>query len=147
MDDSRSEIALEADDNGGRGKGSKQKIKKGKSKGDTETKTDSQVEDTEDKLLHEYQQQIAQEEERTSKTTRIKTEEESVSQTVTLNNDVGKKKKKKLKSVVTESDVGFVYLLIYYRFVTFLHLAVLLEGTVFSSILNYNLIFFHQGSR
>ncbi|XP_026195141.1 jouberin isoform X2 [Anabas testudineus] len=104
-DASQSELASEPDEAGG-GKGSKRKSKKGKSKRDTETKTESQVEDTEDKLLHEYQQQIAQEEEKTLKTTRIKTEEESVSQNVTLNNDVGKKKKKKLKSVVTESDVG-----------------------------------------
>uniref|UniRef100_A0AAQ5XJR3 SH3 domain-containing protein n=1 Tax=Amphiprion ocellaris TaxID=80972 RepID=A0AAQ5XJR3_AMPOC len=107
-DTSKSEVALDSDDVAG-GKESKQKSKKGKSKKDTEAKAESQVEDAEDKLLHEYQQQIAQEEERTSKKTRVKAEEESVvSQNITLNNDVGKKKKKKLKSVVTESDVGFV---------------------------------------
>ncbi|XP_023122880.2 jouberin isoform X2 [Amphiprion ocellaris] len=105
-DTSKSEVALDSDDVAG-GKESKQKSKKGKSKKDTEAKAESQVEDAEDKLLHEYQQQIAQEEERTSKKTRVKAEEESVvSQNITLNNDVGKKKKKKLKSVVTESDVG-----------------------------------------
>lgn len=99
-----SEAALEADDVG-RGKESKRKIKKGKSKGD-----ESQVEDAEDKLLAEYQQQIAQAEVRSPKKTRVKAEEESVvSQSVVLNNDVGKKKKKKLKSVVTESDYWYVY--------------------------------------
>lgn len=103
-DASHSEIASEPNDAGG-GKESKRKIKKGKSKGDTE----SQLEDAEDNLLHEYQQQIAQEDEKTLKTTKIKTEEESVSPN---NGEVGKKKKKKFKSVVTESDVGFVYLLI-----------------------------------
>uniref|UniRef100_A0A3Q3EKN5 Abelson helper integration site 1 n=1 Tax=Labrus bergylta TaxID=56723 RepID=A0A3Q3EKN5_9LABR len=50
---------------------------KEKSKGAKEAKAESQVEDTEDKLLHEYQQQIAQEEERTLKKTKNKTEEES----------------------------------------------------------------------
>ncbi|GAA6223288.1 jouberin-like [Lates japonicus] len=105
-DAARTEIALEPDDADG-GKLPKRKSKKGKSKGDTETKAESQIEDNEDTLLHEYQQQIAQEEEKTLKKTRVKTEEEStVSQSVTLNNDVGKKKKKKLKSVVTESDIG-----------------------------------------
>lgn len=107
-DATKSEVALEADD-AGRGKEPKRKIKKGKSKGD-----ESQVEDSEDKLLHEYQQQIAQEEDRTPKKTRVKTDEDSVvSQSVVLNNDVGKKKKKKLKSVVTDSDYGCVYLLIF----------------------------------
>ncbi|XP_008285684.1 jouberin [Stegastes partitus] len=105
-DASKSEVALDSDDVGG-GKESKRRSKKGKSKKDTEAKAESQVEDAEDTLLHEYQQQIAQEEERTLKKTRVKAEEESVvSQNVMLNNDVGKKKKKKLKSVVTESDVG-----------------------------------------
>ncbi|XP_023276724.1 jouberin-like isoform X2 [Seriola lalandi dorsalis] len=100
-DAAKSEIAFEPGDTGD-GKEPKRKIKKGKSKGD-----ESQVEDAEDKLLHEYQQQIAQKEERTPKKTRVKSEEESVvSQNVTLNNDVGKKKKKKLKSVVTDSDYG-----------------------------------------
>ncbi|XP_076604762.1 jouberin isoform X1 [Chaetodon auriga] len=105
-DASKSEIALEPDDGGG-GKEPKQKSKKGKSKGSTEAKVESQVEDKEDKLLHEYQQQIAREEERTLKKTRVKTEDESVvSQSVTLNNDVGKKKKKKLKSVLAQSEEG-----------------------------------------
>ncbi|XP_070776004.1 jouberin [Enoplosus armatus] len=105
-DASKSEIVLESEDVGG-GKEPKRKSKKGKSKGATEAKAESQVEDAEDKLLHEYQQQIAQEEERTLKKTRVKTEEESVvSQNVVLNNDVGKKKKKKLKSVITQSEVG-----------------------------------------
>ncbi|KAM9842057.1 jouberin-like [Aulostomus maculatus] len=100
---SKSETALDSDDVNDR-KELKQKIKKGKGKGDTKAKTDSQVDNAEDKLLHEYQQQIAQEEERTSTQTQSKTEEASLS--VALNNDLGKKKKKKLKSVFTESDVG-----------------------------------------
>ncbi|XP_074516340.1 jouberin [Sebastes fasciatus] len=103
-DASKSEIALEPDDVGG-AKESKRKSKKGKGKGDTEDKAKSRVEDAEDKLLHQYQQQIAQEEERTLKKTSAKTGEESVvSQNVLLNNDVGKKKKKKLKSVITQSE-------------------------------------------
>ncbi|KAM6917304.1 jouberin isoform 2-T2 [Lycodopsis pacificus] len=103
---SKSEIALEPDGGGG-GKEPKRKSKKGKVKGDTEAKEVSQVEDAEDKLLHEYQQQIAQKEERTLKATGTKTEEESVlPQNVSLNNDVGKKKKKKLKSVITQPEVG-----------------------------------------
>ncbi|XP_030574561.1 jouberin isoform X2 [Archocentrus centrarchus] len=106
VDASKSAITLDADNAGG-GKVPKHKTKRGKSKGDTEAKEESQVEDSEDKLLHEYQQQIVQEEQRTSKKTRVKGEEKSViSQSVTLNNDVGKKKKKKLRSVVTESDAG-----------------------------------------
>ncbi|XP_062296581.1 jouberin [Scomber scombrus] len=105
-DASKSEITLESDDVGG-GKEPKRRSKKGKSKGDAEVKAESQAEDAEDNLLHEYQQQIAQEEEKTLKKTQVKTEEDSsVSQSVLLNNDVGKKKKKKLKSVITESDVG-----------------------------------------
>ncbi|XP_062253329.1 jouberin isoform X1 [Platichthys flesus] len=102
----KSEIPFEPDDIGGR-KEPKRKSKKGKSKGDSEAKAETQVEDAEDKLLHEYQQRIAQEEESSPKKTKVKTEEGSaVSQNVSLNNDVGKKKKKKLKSVVTESDLG-----------------------------------------
>ncbi|XP_068437045.1 jouberin isoform X2 [Clinocottus analis] len=102
----KSEIALEPEDVGG-GKESKRKSKKGKGKGDTEVKEVSQVEDAEDKLLLEYQQQIAKNEDQTLKTERTKTQEESVlSQNVSLNNDVGKKKKKKLKSVITEPEVG-----------------------------------------
>ncbi|XP_051251381.1 jouberin isoform X1 [Dicentrarchus labrax] len=106
VDASKSEIALEPDDVDG-GKEPKRRSKKGKNKGAAEAKAESQVEDAEDKLLHEYQQQIAQKEERTLKKTRVKAEEESiVSQNVTLNNDVGKKKKKKLKSVISQSEVG-----------------------------------------
>ncbi|KAM9341563.1 jouberin [Symphorus nematophorus] len=105
-DASKSEIALEPGDVDG-GKEPKRKSKKGKSKGAKEAKAESQVEDAEDKLLHEYQQQIAQEDQRSLKKTRAKSEEESVvSQSFALNNDVGKKKKKKLKSVVTQSDTG-----------------------------------------
>ncbi|XP_029348983.1 jouberin [Echeneis naucrates] len=100
-DAAKSEVDFESDDVGG-AKERVRKIKKGKSKGE-----ESQAEDADDKLLHEYQRQIAQEEDRTPKKTQIKTDEEStVSQNVTLNNDVGKKKKKKLKSVVTEADYG-----------------------------------------
>ncbi|TDG99091.1 hypothetical protein EPR50_G00207350 [Perca flavescens] len=105
-DASYSEIALEPDDVGG-GKEPKRKSKKGKSKGETETKAESQVEDAGETLLHQYQQQIAQEEQSTLKKTSAKTEEDSVvSQNVSLNNDVGKKKKKKLKSHITQSEVG-----------------------------------------
>ncbi|XP_028995151.1 jouberin isoform X2 [Betta splendens] len=105
VDDS-TENAFHPDDDGGREKESRRKSKRGKSRGDTENKPESQIEDTEDNLLHEYQQQIAQVEEKTVKPSKIKTEKESVSQSLMLNNDVGKKKKKKLKSVVTESDAG-----------------------------------------
>ncbi|XP_067336289.1 jouberin isoform X2 [Channa argus] len=101
-DSSKPETALEPHDDGGR-KVSKGKSRKGKSKQDTATKTGSQDEDADDLLLRNYQQQIAQDEEKS----RIKSEENSVSHTVTLNNDVGKKKKKKLKSVtIAELDVG-----------------------------------------
>nr|XP_020463620.1 jouberin [Monopterus albus] len=102
----KSEIAVKPGDVGGGGD-SKRKTTKGKSKGDTEAKAERQVEDTDDTLLHEYQQQIAHEEARTLKKTKVKTEEESVvTQNVALTNDAVRKKKKKLKSVVTESDVG-----------------------------------------
>uniref|UniRef100_A0A672ZSE4 Jouberin n=1 Tax=Sphaeramia orbicularis TaxID=375764 RepID=A0A672ZSE4_9TELE len=85
----------------------KQRSKKGRGKGHDKANVERHVEDTEDKLLHDYQQQIAQEEERTSRKTKVKTEDEStVSQNIALNNDAGKKKKKKLKSVMTDSDVG-----------------------------------------
>nr|XP_046268717.1 jouberin isoform X2 [Scatophagus argus] len=105
-DVSKSEIALEPDDVGGE-KEAKGKSKKGKRKGATEAKAESQVEDTEDKLLQEYQQQIAQEEDRTLMKSQIKTEEESVvSPKISLNNDVGKKKKKKLRSVTTQLEEG-----------------------------------------
>lgn len=110
MDASKSEVALEPDDVDG-GKEPKRKSKRGKSKGAIEAKAESQVEDAEDKLLHEYQQQIAQEEEKSLKKTKVKTEEESVvAQTTTLNNDIGKKKKKKLKSVITQPEEGCVYI-------------------------------------
>ncbi|XP_034531432.1 jouberin isoform X2 [Notolabrus celidotus] len=106
VDASKSEITLEPDAEGVE-KETRRKSKKGKSKGAAEAKAESQVEDAEDKLLHEYQQQIAQEEDRTLKKTRVKNEEDSaVSQSVTLNNDVGKKKKKKLKSVISQPEVG-----------------------------------------
>ncbi|XP_029982710.1 jouberin [Sphaeramia orbicularis] len=89
------------------GKEPKQRSKKGRGKGHDKANVERHVEDTEDKLLHDYQQQIAQEEERTSRKTKVKTEDEStVSQNIALNNDAGKKKKKKLKSVMTDSDVG-----------------------------------------
>lgn len=79
----------------------KRKTKKGKVKGNKSDADDAHFEDAEDKLLLDYQQQIAQEEERT------KVEEESsVSRSVALNNDFGKKKKKKLKSAPADSDLG-----------------------------------------
>lgn len=106
MDASKSELALEPDVIDG-GKEQKRKSKKGKSKGATEAKGESQVEDTEDKLLQEYQRQIAQEEEKTLKKSKVKTEDESVvCQAITLNNDIGKKKKKKLKSAITHIEEG-----------------------------------------
>uniref|UniRef100_A0A665XAS8 Jouberin n=1 Tax=Echeneis naucrates TaxID=173247 RepID=A0A665XAS8_ECHNA len=120
------EVDFESDDVGG-AKERVRKIKKGKSKGE-----ESQAEDADDKLLHEYQRQIAQEEDRTPKKTQIKTDEEStVSQNVTLNNDVGKKKKKKLKSVVTEADYGCVYFFFVLLLVAKrLHSTVLLETEI-----------------
>ncbi|XP_037342644.2 jouberin [Pungitius pungitius] len=103
---SNAEIAVEPNYVGG-GKGPKRKSKKAKSRGDTEANAVSHVEDAEDKLLKEYQQQIAQKEERTLKTLSNKNEDKRVlPQNVSLNNDVGKKKKKKLKSVITQSEVG-----------------------------------------
>lgn len=85
------------------------KSKKGKSKKAAEAKVESEVEDPEDRLQHEYLQQIAEEDAKTLKQSMMKTEEESaVSQTVSLNNDVGKKKKKKLKSLTTQSEEGCV---------------------------------------
>lgn len=63
------------------------------------------MEDVEDKLLLEYQQRITQDEDETLRKSKAKTEEESfVSQKSTLNNDFGKKKKKKLKSVVAQPE-------------------------------------------
>lgn len=109
VDVSKSEFALETDDVTDR-KEVKPKSKKGKSKGATEAQVESQAEDAEDRLLHEYQQQIAKEEEKTLKKSKVTTEEESVvSQNITLNNDIGKKKKKKLKSVITQPEEGCVY--------------------------------------
>lgn len=91
----------------GRVKEVKAKNKRAKSKGDLESKVESLVEDVEDKLLLEYQQRITQDEDETSKP-RAKTEEESfVSQKSTLNNDMGRKKKKKLKSVVAQLEDRF----------------------------------------
>uniref|UniRef100_A0A8D3CBV0 Abelson helper integration site 1 n=1 Tax=Scophthalmus maximus TaxID=52904 RepID=A0A8D3CBV0_SCOMX len=122
------EIAFDPDDVGG-AKESKRKSKKGKSKGDTEARAEIQAEGADDKLI--YQQKITQEEERTPKKTKSKTDEESaISQNVKLNNDVGKKKKKKLKSVITESDLGYVCLLIYYIFVKMLLLMTLIFHVV-----------------
>ncbi|XP_017276957.1 jouberin isoform X2 [Kryptolebias marmoratus] len=96
--------ALDPDAAAAGGKELKRGSKKGKSK---ESAAESQVEDAEDGLLQEYQQQMAQEEERTIKTTETEKEDRRIlSQNITWNNDVGKKKKKKLKSVTTESDVG-----------------------------------------
>lgn len=64
-----------------------------------------QVEQVEDTLLLQYQQHITQDEEETLKKWKAKSEDESfVSQKSTLNNDVGKKKKKKLKSVITQPE-------------------------------------------
>uniref|UniRef100_A0A8C6V505 Abelson helper integration site 1 n=1 Tax=Neogobius melanostomus TaxID=47308 RepID=A0A8C6V505_9GOBI len=82
-------------------KESKRNTKKGKIKGNKSDLDGSHLEEAEDKLLLDYQQQIAQEEETTKRG-----DERIVSQNVTLNNDVGKKKKKKLKSVHADSDVG-----------------------------------------
>ncbi|XP_028294336.1 jouberin isoform X2 [Gouania willdenowi] len=96
-DVSKPEVALEDADNVGTGKKPKRKSKKGRRKEETG------VEDREDNLLQEYQQQIAQVEERSLK--KVTDEEPSVVPQK-LNNDVGKKKKKKLKSVNSESDVG-----------------------------------------
>uniref|UniRef100_A0A8C6UY69 Abelson helper integration site 1 n=1 Tax=Neogobius melanostomus TaxID=47308 RepID=A0A8C6UY69_9GOBI len=80
-------------------KESKRNTKKGKIKGNKSDLDGSHLEEAEDKLLLDYQQQIAQEEETTKRG-----DERIVSQNVTLNNDVGKKKKKKLKSVHADSD-------------------------------------------
>lgn len=89
----------------GRVKELKQKSKRPKSKAALESKVESLVEDVEDKLLLEYQQRITQDEDETLKKPKAKTEEESfVSQKSTLNNDIGKKKKKKLKSVVAQPE-------------------------------------------
>uniref|UniRef100_A0A096M0A5 Abelson helper integration site 1 n=1 Tax=Poecilia formosa TaxID=48698 RepID=A0A096M0A5_POEFO len=64
--DTDSELAVAQEDTDG-GKGPKRRSKKGKSKDGAKVTTESQVEDREDELLHEYQLQIAQEEERTMK--------------------------------------------------------------------------------
>lgn len=92
------------------GKGEKQKSKKGKNKKPAEAKEESQVLGSEDRLQYEYLQQIAEEDAKALQKSKIKTYEESaVSQTMTLNNDVGKKKKKKLKTLPTQSDDGCVF--------------------------------------
>lgn len=89
----------------GRVKELKQKSKRAKSKAALESKVESLVEDVEDKLLLEYQQRITQDEDESLKKPKAKTEEESfVSQKSTLNNDIGKKKKEKLKSVVAQPE-------------------------------------------
>lgn len=89
----------------GRGKELKQKSRTWKSKGALEAKVERQVEEVEDTLLLEYQQRITQDEEETLKKSKTKSEEESfVSQKSTLNNDIGKKKKKQLKSIITQPE-------------------------------------------
>lgn len=91
------------------GKGEKQKSKKGKHKKPADAQEESQVLGSEDRLQYEYLQQIAEEDAKALQKSKIKTDEEStVSQTMTLNNDVGKKKKKKLKTLPTQSDDGCV---------------------------------------
>ncbi|KAL4624023.1 jouberin [Arapaima gigas] len=65
--------------------------------------------EAEDGLLQKYQQQITREEERATKKTLSKKADErdsGVTPVVALNNDVGKKKKKKLKSYDTEAEPG-----------------------------------------
>lgn len=109
MDAAKSDSAVEKTVVDG-GKGEKQKSKKGKNKKSAEAKVESQVEDPEDRLQHEYLQQIAEDDARALKKSKLKSEEESaLSQTHTLNNDVGKKKKKKLKSLTTQSEEGYVF--------------------------------------
>lgn len=108
MDAAKSDSAVEKTVVDG-GKGEKQKSKKGKNKKSAEAKVESQVEDPEDRLQYEYLQQIAEDDARALKS-KLKSEEESaLSQTHTLNNDVGKKKKKKLKSLSTQSEEGYVF--------------------------------------
>lgn len=107
QEDKDAEVALEppALD---RGKKPRRKSKKGKNKQATEAKAENRVEDAEDKLQHDYLQQIVQEEEEDS-VKKSKTNEESVvSPKKLLNNDIGKKKKKKLKSVITQSEEWYV---------------------------------------
>lgn len=88
------------------GKGEKPKSKKGKNKKSAEAKVESQVEDPDGRLQYEYLQQIAEDDARA----KLKSEEEfALSPTHTLNNDVGKKKKKKLKSLTTQSEEGYVF--------------------------------------
>lgn len=92
------------------GKGDKLKSKKGKNKKSAEAKVESQVEDPEDRLQYEYLQQIADDDARALKKSKLKSEEENtLSQTHALNNDVGKKKKKKLKSLNAQSEEGYVF--------------------------------------
>lgn len=83
----------------------KRKSKKGKAKGDKNKTEESNFEEADDRLLLDYQQQIVQEEARTLKNTKAE-DERTVYQNVSLNNDVGKKKKKKLKSAPADSDIG-----------------------------------------
>ncbi|XP_053701244.1 jouberin isoform X2 [Synchiropus splendidus] len=79
---------------------------KRRSKKNKEAKKDTTGGYSEDQLLQEYQQQIAETEEKSL--IRGKTSERlsSSSHEAHLNNAVGKKKKKKLKSLVTESDAS-----------------------------------------
>uniref|UniRef100_A0A668AN07 Abelson helper integration site 1 n=1 Tax=Myripristis murdjan TaxID=586833 RepID=A0A668AN07_9TELE len=101
------------------GREPKRRSKTGRSKGDMDAKTDSQVVDAEDELLHKYQQQIAQEAEKTVKKSIIKKTEKETAPQVALNNDVGKKKKKKLKSVNTEPEIRCVNLLMFVLFYSY----------------------------
>ena len=84
---------------------SKRKSRKAKNKDESERQV---AVDAEDELLREYQLQIAQgEEERTTK----KGDGDNASQDVVLNNGVGRKKKKKTKSVNAESEIRCVKLI------------------------------------
>lgn len=90
-------------------KGGKQKSKKGQNKKSTEAKVESRVEDPEDRLQYEYLQQIAEDDAKALKKSKLKSKEESALSQTRLNNDVGKKKKKKLKSLTTQSEEGYVF--------------------------------------
>lgn len=100
----KSEVTLETENVSGL-KEQKRKSKKGKAKGDKNKTEESNFEEADDRLLLDYQQQIVQEEARTLKNTKAE-DERTVYQNVSLNNDVGKKKKKKLKSAPADSDIG-----------------------------------------
>ncbi|KAM9777524.1 LOW QUALITY PROTEIN: jouberin [Neosynchiropus ocellatus] len=79
---------------------------KRRSKKSRESKAGTAAGYSEDQLLQEYQQQIAETEEKSLISGKAGERLSSSSHEVHLNNDVGKKKKKKLKSLVTESDAG-----------------------------------------